>query len=359
MRILFVNSYYFMPQSRGGLARTLDQLARGLQARGHQVSAIAELKNNRDFFSLSRRIRLRLLRALGKAPIICDIQTGFRVLRCWRIEPVIRDAIENERPDVIVVTGGRIVPIVRVIRACGIPIVLQVHDVEFKYLEGDFHEVADLPCVANSRFTAQRFNEAFGAHCDTILPFISLKDYEVQSSRERVLFIHPEQKKGIEKAMEIVALCPEIPFTFVGRSTYETLRSTLNLPDPDSVANLEVLPNMGDMREVYRRTRILLVPSRWEEAFGRVVIEAQVSGIPVISSNRGGLAEAAQDGGILLSFDDPAQIWAQHLKRLWTDTGLYDDLSSKARQSAQRRELTEAFQLDAHEAVLIAAVGRG
>ena len=77
MRILFVNSYYFMPQSRGGLARTLDQLARGLQARGYQVSAIAELKNNRDFFSLPRRIRLRLLRALGKAPIICDIQTGF------------------------------------------------------------------------------------------------------------------------------------------------------------------------------------------------------------------------------------------------------------------------------------------
>src|SRR3546814_9881685 len=48
------------------------------------------------------------------------------------------------------------------------------------------------------------------------------------------------------------------------------------------------LPISHDMREVYRRTHTLLVPSQWEEAWGRVATEAQFSGIPVLASDRGG-----------------------------------------------------------------------
>ena len=39
-------------------------------------------------------------------------------------------------------------------------------------------------------------------------------------------------------------------------------------------------------------TRILLVPSLWGEAFGLVVVEAMLRGIPVLASNVGGLVEA-------------------------------------------------------------------
>src|SRR5262249_21620774 len=56
-----------------------------------------------------------------------------------------------------------------------------------------------------------------------------------------------------------------------------------------------------DMRTVYCDTRILLVPSQWEdETWGRVVSEAQLSGIPVITSDRGGLPESVGPGGIVL-----------------------------------------------------------
>src|SRR3546814_1677889 len=43
-------------------------------------------------------------------------------------------------------------------------------------------------------------------------------------------------------------------------------------------SNLRLQQRTHDMREVYRRTHTLLVPSQWEEAWGRVATEAQFSG---------------------------------------------------------------------------------
>jgi hypothetical protein len=37
-------------------------------------------------------------------------------------------------------------------------------------------------------------------------------------------------------------------------------------------------------------------PSFWEEAFGRSIVEAQLNGIPVVASRRGGIPEALNGG---------------------------------------------------------------
>jgi glycosyltransferase involved in cell wall biosynthesis len=76
-------------------------------------------------------------------------------------------------------------------------------------------------------------------------------------------------------------------------------------------ANVTLHPPTRDMRPLYARARLLLAPSQWEEAWGRVATEAQVSGIPVLASNRGGLPEAVGNGGILLPADAPGNEWAR------------------------------------------------
>jgi Glycosyl transferases group 1 len=44
--------------------------------------------------------------------------------------------------------------------------------------------------------------------------------------------------------------------------------------------------------EIYSSTSLLLMPSQWEEAFGRVALEACANGIPVVVSKIEGIPEA-------------------------------------------------------------------
>jgi len=55
--------------------------------------------------------------------------------------------------------------------------------------------------------------------------------------------------------------------------------------------NLEIISWTNNMRKIYEKTRLLLVPSRYPDPCPRVVIEAGISGILSIVSNRGGLPE--------------------------------------------------------------------
>jgi len=59
------------------------------------------------------------------------------------------------------------------------------------------------------------------------------------------------------------------------------------------------------------------VPSVWEEAWGRVVTEAHLSGIPVIARGIGGLPEAVGPGGILVDPSAPMDSWLNALAQLW------------------------------------------
>ena len=51
--------------------------------------------------------------------------------------------------------------------------------------------------------------------------------------------------------------------------------------------------------EIYKKTSIAIVCSRWEEPFGRTSLEASSAGCAVIISNRGGLPETITNGIIL------------------------------------------------------------
>ena len=48
--------------------------------------------------------------------------------------------------------------------------------------------------------------------------------------------------------------------------------------------------------KIYTNIDILIVPSLWNEPFGRIVIEANSYGIPVLASNRGGIPELIENG---------------------------------------------------------------
>lgn len=61
-----------------------------------------------------------------------------------------------------------------------------------------------------------------------------------------------------------------------------------------------------DLKEQYINADVLIVPSIWDEPFGRVVIEGNQFGLPVIASNRGGIPEIIKtmESGEIYSSDN-------------------------------------------------------
>ncbi|MEE4348758.1 MAG: glycosyltransferase [Pacificimonas sp.] len=82
----------------------------------------------------------------------------------------------------------------------------------------------------------------------------------------------------------------------------------------------------------------MLVPSQWFEGWGRIVTEAQISGIPAIASKMGGLPEAVGKGGVLLPADAPAEEWAAACSQLWSDKKLHMTLGRQALAQSRQND---------------------
>jgi surfactin synthase thioesterase subunit/glycosyltransferase involved in cell wall biosynthesis len=100
--------------------------------------------------------------------------------------------------------------------------------------------------------------------------------------------INPCAVKGVDLFAALAGRLPEVRFGWVSGwgTTEEDRRRLAALP------NVEPLPNARTIDGLLARTRVLLMPSLWYEGFGLIVVEAMLRGIPVISSESGGLIEA-------------------------------------------------------------------
>ena len=83
--------------------------------------------------------------------------------------------------------------------------------------------------------------------------------------------------------------------------------------------------------------RALLLPSRCFEGQPRVLLEAMGSGLPVVVSDLGGLAETVEDGrvGLLVAMDD-VEAWGRIATALRDDAQV-DRLGVLARQHYEKR----------------------
>ncbi len=114
--------------------------------------------------------------------------------------------------------------------------------------------------------------------------------------------------------------------------------------------NIETVAHVDDMRQVYRRTRILLMPSA-KETWGRVGVEAMASGIPVIAHPTAGLLESLSDAGIFVDRADH-RAWVEEIQRL-QDPDEWERASLKAKARSAELDPTPDLErfADAVEAV--------
>jgi len=196
----------------------------------------------------------------------------------------------------------------------------------------------DVRYVATSRYLARRFGETFGLFAESIPPLVRRERYEVDSSRRNVTFVCPFPAKGVDIALGLAARRPDIPFAFVESWGLHTLQRLLLGRALRARANVSYRRPTLDMRTVYRDAKLVLVPSRWPEGWGRVVSEAHVSGIPALASTRGGLPESVGAGGLLVDPDADLAHWERALARMWDDDAEYERLAGLAREHSSRPE---------------------
>ncbi len=88
--------------------------------------------------------------------------------------------------------------------------------------------------------------------------------------------------------------------------------------------------------ELMNSATLVVMPSRWDEPFGLVAVEAALMARPVVASRVGGLAEVVAEGetGLLVDKEDPAAL-ARALAHLLEDRGTAERMGQAARRRAQ------------------------
>ena len=265
------------------------------------------------------------------------------------------------RPDYLVGSFAREYwPTALVGRALGIPVVL------FRHLDEHFSPQTArlLPrlvhrVVAPSEFLRQRIIDRGVVPARTAVLFNSIDSSVFHPdalarvrTREQLGFVNGdvivgfvgrlESKKGVHMLVlaldAAMARCPQLRALWIG-SGKEGAKVETAITKSRHHARHVRLPWSVDLPAYYAAMDMLAFPSIGSEAFGRVAVEAQACGVPVLASRTGGVPETLLAGqtGVLLPPGD-VTAWADALVAIAGDAG------ARARMGAAgRRFVCEAF----------------
>lgn len=351
MRILFASAQPFLPQIVGGMEVSTLELARMLRRRGHKVALCARIASGGALW-----LRNRLLARLTGRAFLRDRCAGVDAYRGWDIERGLPEVLARFRPDAVVVQGST-ADAFDTARLClrhGVPTFFYVHDLG-PFFAAEPPRFDGLRWIANSAYSQRVLRERLQVDSDLVPPCMDIGAYRVPRGGDAVTMINPRPKKGGPLALELARACADLPFLFVEAWRGSDADVQRLKAEAAALGNVAWLPAQRDMRAVYGRTRLLVVPSQVPETWGRIVTEGQASGIPAVVSDAGALPETAGSGGMVVAADAPLPDWVRAVRSLWGDPSVH------ARHSAAARALAERPQIAAQQVAtdFLAALARG
>jgi glycosyltransferase involved in cell wall biosynthesis len=142
--------------------------------------------------------------------------------------------------------------------------------------------------------------------------------------------------KGVAFVLECLSSLPrslDFEVEIVGSGDAEQTLKQMYLGE--SRFHFHGLCNRREVIEHYHRATVLLVPSVWFEPAGLVIYQAQVAGLPVISSDSGGIPEllSGRADSLVIPAGDRAK-WVSNLRMIVEDTGLRERMRAAATMCA-------------------------
>ena len=382
MRIAIVNKYAHLT---GGADQHCLGLAAALATRGHEVRFLStsdERNAVADGVFVPPTVTHDSRETLSPAT-----QAAVFAKALWNPEAAAatRELLDTFRPDVVhahkLYPQLSVAPVVVASRA-GVPVVQTLHDFEmisaspidarggywdpdepklrFKLLNAatrPVHRRVHAPrisaFVAVSRFVA-RVHAAHGIDAEVLPNFVSDADGPSElplpfDERAGIVFLgrlRPE--KGVLDVVEMARRLPAIHVTIVGSGDLEGTirRESAQIPNLD-VAGFVRDP---DLRQMLRSARVVVIPSRCQDAGPLVPLEAMSHATPVVAYAMGGLGEYVTDagGGRVVPVDVEALAGAA--AELHDSPGTWQTLSQSALDAVARRH-TPTVYADRIEAV--------
>jgi glycosyltransferase involved in cell wall biosynthesis len=150
------------------------------------------------------------------------------------------------------------------------------------------------------------------------------------------------QEKGVRYAIEALkAASAEVHLVIAGDG--DDLGAVRSLTEELGVSSrVHFLGYVTNPARVYTAADLAVVPSLWNEAFGRVVVEAMGYGVPAVATAVGGMQELFdhQVQGLFVPKADAAAI-GEAFERLRIDGGMRQSMAAAARELALARYSTE------------------
>jgi amino acid adenylation domain-containing protein len=378
MRILLTMNLPWVPAT-GGANKCNRGFAEGLARRGHTVEAVVPA-----LAVPARWTREEMLTYLETQGVQVERGSDFDLFRMdgveirsvadpSRLRAVLTERLRAGSPDWVVISSedpsqnlldaalkARVAPVVYIAHT---PTHLPFGPQAFYPSERRTRMLRQLAgCMVMSRFVAD-YLRRYGDLDSEVLrfpiygagPFPDFGQQAQENPDDRfVTLVNPCAIKGISVFLGLARALPKVRFAAV--PTWGTT--------PADRKALAVLPNVTllepteDIDRIFARTRVLLMPSLWQEAFGVTSIEAMLRGVPVLASHVGGLPEATlgigtplpvrpieafadrHDANEIPQADVPEQDLGPWIEAL---TGLLDDPGAYARRSAESRAAALRF----------------
>ena len=340
MRILLVHQLYY-PNMVGGAEYSVQTLAEGLTALGHEVVVVCTRKANGVHVTSHEGVKVyqvglknvywpfdghnhQLLKPLAHA------LNAYNPLMAREVAQI----IEKEVPDVVHThnLGGFSAATWRAIEQFDVPLVHTLRDYSLLCPRNAFTSghACESPCwtcrpfamprractdavdvvVGVSQYTLDRHLD-WGYFKTTPYRAVIHNAYDVPEG-DRVSLGKPHdvlrlgflggltRRKGFGFVLKTLAAADHTWELYIGGRTESDYVRDLRARYESPHLHFLGYVNPADF---FKTIDVLLVPSLWPEPFGRIVVEAYTHGVPVIASNRGGLREIVKDGQVGFTFD--------------------------------------------------------
>ena len=350
-KLLFVTTAPFYPDSSGGAELSTLYLFSRLCHLGWQVEVICSLSVRTGYLLGACILELGRLRKPSIS--LMDRDLGYP---CWRVITknntthdwlvLLDQRLCEYKPDMVMGSPNPMCPLLTQAAHMGYPSFYYAHNLAAQ--EGGYKIPNKIHVIANAPYTASQLSRMTQREMRVVLEMIDPELYRVNKHDNRyITFINPIPEKGLHVAIEIARSLPDECFLFVKGGwpgINDDYQASLLQP-VRVIPNVEIWDNQKDMRSVYEVTDILLVPSQFIETFGRVIIEAQLNGIPVVAANVGGVPYTLGQGGILVTPKDSPAAYVDALRQLRRSRSLYSDLSIAAIRNSERPEFDPQQQV--------------